>query len=63
MGGWVGGGRGQGGSIGFEFARRMREKVRGSIGLALLYSKKKQLKFASSFTSPEKQNYYFYFTS
>jgi hypothetical protein len=34
----------------------------GSIGLALLWSKTKKLKFASSFASPEKKNYYFIFT-
>ena len=34
----------------------------GSIGLALLWSKIKKLKFASSFASPEKKNYYFIFT-
>jgi hypothetical protein len=42
----------QGGSIGFEFARRMREKVRGEYRVSSLMKQKKKLKFAPSFTSP-----------
>jgi hypothetical protein len=37
----------------FEFARRMREKVRGEYRFSSLVKQKKELKFASSFTSPE----------
>ena len=32
----------------------------GCMGLALSWNKTKRLKFASSFTSPEKENYLFY---
>jgi hypothetical protein len=49
----VGGGRGQGGSKGFEFARGMREKVRGGYGFSSLMKQKKRGKFTSSFTSPD----------
>jgi len=70
--GWVGGGMGgwsvcevwvegwiEGGSKGFEFARRMREKVRGEYRLSSLMKQKKRGKIALSFTSPEKENYLF----
>jgi len=43
----VGRGRGQGGSRGFEFARGMREKVRGEYRVSSLMKQKKKLKFAS----------------
>ena len=43
MGGWVSGGR-QGGSIGFEFARRMREKVRGEYRFSSLMKQKQKAK-------------------
>jgi hypothetical protein len=38
----VGRGRGQGGSKEFEFARGMREKVRGGCGFSSLMKQKKQ---------------------
>jgi hypothetical protein len=38
----MGGGRGQGGSKGFEFARGMREKVRGGYGFSSLMKQKKK---------------------
>ena len=41
--------------------RRLRRRTREGAGLALLWSKIKKLKFASSFTSPEKENYFFIF--
>jgi hypothetical protein len=40
----VGRGRGQGGSKGFEFARGMREKVRGECGFSSLMKQKKKAK-------------------
>jgi hypothetical protein len=42
------------GIIGFEFARKMRERVRGEYRFSSLMKQKNKLKFASSFTSPEK---------
>ena len=55
----MGRGRGQGGSKGFEFARGMREKVRGEYRFSSLMKQKKKLKFASSFTLPEKDFFLF----
>jgi hypothetical protein len=58
MGGWVGGGMGgKTEDNGFGLIWYLQG---GSIGLALLWSKKKKENFASYFTSPEKENWFFY---
>ncbi len=41
------------GSKGFEFARRMREKVRGEYRFSSLMKQKKKRKITLSFTSPD----------
>jgi hypothetical protein len=38
----------------------MREKVRGAYRFSSLMKQKKKLKFASSFTSPEKEFFFIY---
>ena len=48
-------------SKGLEFARGMKEKVRGEYGFSSLMKQKKKLKITLSFASPGKQNYYFIF--
>jgi hypothetical protein len=47
--------------VGFEFARGMREKVRGVYGFSSLMKQKKKLKITLSFASPEKEIYFFIF--
>ena len=50
----------KGGSKGFEFARGIREKVRGGCGFGSLMKQKKRGKITLSFTSPEKEIFYIY---
>jgi hypothetical protein len=47
--------------VGFEFARGMREKVRGVYGFKLSYEAKKKLKTTLSFASPEKEIFFLIF--
>ena len=54
-------GGGMGGGMGFEFARRMREKVRGEYRFSsLIKQKKKGGEIALSFASPEKEKYFLF---
>ena len=46
--------------VGFEFARRMREKVRGEYGFSSLMKQKKKAKKYAVFCFAGKRNFFFY---